>query len=105
MFQRVPILYPLLPIHFFLMHLRVAHFAISFFSYNCSYNCPLFCTFLHSQKTQTPCFQSFPHSGSKNTGGGGTPLSGARPFRGDCHAPNQSPVTNHQSPLWPSVPL
>jgi len=35
----------------------------------------------------------------------GTPLSGVQPFRGDCHAPNQSPVTSHQSPLWPSVPL
>ena len=56
-------------------------------------------------KNATPCFQLFPHSGSKNTGGGGTPLSGVQPLRGDCHAPNQSPVTSHQSPLWPSVPL
>jgi len=70
-----------------------------------SYHCALFCTSLHSQKTQPPCFQSIPHSASKNTRGGGTPVSRARPFRGDYHPPNQSPVTNHQSPLWPSVPL
>src|SRR6267378_3097367 len=34
------------------------------------YHCALFCTFLHSQKTQPPCFQSFPHSSPKNTGWG-----------------------------------
>ena len=33
-----------------------------------SYHCTLFCTFLHSQKTQPPCFQSFPHSAPRNTG-------------------------------------
>ena len=86
-----------------------------------SYHCALFCTFLHSQKTQPPCFQSFPHSASKNTRGGGTPVSCARPFRGDYHPPNQSPacpdlvgVTSHQpapsisgSPalVLPSVPV
>src|SRR6267378_3518610 len=60
---------------------------------------------------QPPCFQSFPHSSPKNTRWG-YPVSCARPFRGDDHAPNQSPacpdlvgVTNHHSPLWPSAPL
>jgi len=71
-----------------------------------SYPWALFCIFLHSQRTQPPCFQLSPHSGSKKKHRGwGTPLSSARPFRGDCHAPNQSPVTSHQSPLWPSAPL
>ena len=63
-----------------------------------SYHCALFCTFLHSQKTQPPSFQSFPHSASKNTGVG-YPASHARPFRGDYRAPNQSPVTSHESPV------
>ena len=92
--------YLLLSTPFFLMHLRVAHFSSPFFSYPCA----LFCAFLHLQKTQPPCFQSFPHSASKNTGVG-YPASHARPFRGDYRAPNQSPVTSHQSPLWPSAPL
>jgi hypothetical protein len=83
--------YLLLSTPFFLMHLRVAHFSSPFFSYPCA----LFCAFLHSQKTQPPCFQSIPHSSSKNTGGGGYPVSPARPSRGNCHAPNQSPVTSH----------
>src|SRR6267378_4425748 len=61
-----------------------------------SYPWALFCIFLHSQRTQPPCFQLSPHSGSKKKHRGwGTPLSSARPFRGDCHAPNQSPVTSH----------
>ncbi len=38
----------------------------SFFSHSCS----LFCAFLHLSKTQLLCFQSFPHSLRKNTGGG-----------------------------------
>src|ERR1700687_3474244 len=35
-----------------------------------AYHCALFCSFLHSQKKQPPCFQPFPHSSPKNTGGG-----------------------------------
>src|SRR5882762_820202 len=38
----------------------------SFFSHSCA----LFCAFLHLSKTQLLCFQSFPHSLGKNTGGG-----------------------------------
>src|SRR5467141_1863817 len=38
----------------------------SFFSHACA----LFCAFLHLSKTQLLCFQSFPHSLHKNTGGG-----------------------------------
>jgi len=40
-----------------------------------SYPWALFCIFLHSQRTQPPCFQLSPHSGSKkkNTGGGVPP--------------------------------
>ena len=38
----------------------------SFFSHSCA----LFCAFLHLSKTQLLCFQSFPHSLRKNTGGG-----------------------------------
>ena len=84
------------------------HHSLSLFL---SHSSTLSCTFLHSQKTQTPSFQSFPHSASKNRGGG-CPVSRARPFRGDYHAPNKSPacpdlvgVTNHQSPPWLSAPL
>src|SRR6267143_5363507 len=33
-----------------------------------SHHCPLFCTFLHSRKTQPYCFQSFPHSLGKTPG-------------------------------------
>src|SRR6267378_2605577 len=45
-----------------------------------SHSSTLFCTFLHSQKTQPPCFQSFPHSASKNTTTRGipTPLRGPK---------------------------
>jgi hypothetical protein len=32
-----------------------------------SYSCALFCTFLHSPKTQLVSFQAIPHSASKNT--------------------------------------
>src|SRR6266481_4276165 len=49
---------------------------------------------LHSQKTLPPCFQSFPHSASKNRGGE-CPVSRARPLRADRHARNQSRVTSH----------
>src|SRR5229473_1947809 len=38
----------------------------------------LFCTFLHSRKTQLSCFQSFPHSLRKTTRGGVPPKSPAR---------------------------
>jgi len=76
-------------IHFFIMHLRVAILqALSF--HTIAHSFVLFCT---HKKTQPPCFQSFPHSASKNRGGG-CPVSSAQPFRGDCHAPNQSPVTS-----------
>src|SRR5467141_707054 len=36
-------------------------------------SCALLYAFLHAQKKQPPCFQSFPHSASKNTTGGSTP--------------------------------
>jgi hypothetical protein len=35
-----------------------------------SYSCALFCTFLHSRKTQPFSFQPIPHSASKNRGCG-----------------------------------
>src|SRR5712692_1137591 len=38
----------------------------------------LFCTFLHSPKTQLFSFQSFPHSLQKTPGGGGTPTPSSR---------------------------
>src|SRR5229473_3506490 len=37
-----------------------------------SYPCALFCTFLHSRKSQPVCFHDIPHSSSKNTRGWGT---------------------------------
>src|SRR5260370_1443600 len=38
-----------------------------------SHSCALFCTFLHSSKTQLFCFQAIPHSLPKTTRGGDTP--------------------------------
>jgi len=83
-----------------------------------SYHCALFCTFLHSQKTQPPCFQSFPHSSPKNTRGGGVYCTPSRPLpifscslsrpqrfdRGPQHCRKeqvfrQSRVTSHESPV------
>src|ERR1700694_1078375 len=83
-----------------------------------SYYCALFCTFLHSQKTQPPCFQSFPHSSPKNTRGGGVYCTPSRPLpifscslsrpqrfdRGPQHCRKeqvfrQSRVTSHESPV------
>jgi hypothetical protein len=67
-----------------------------------SYHCALFCTFLHSQKTQLPCFQSFPHSASKNTGVGVPrfPRSTVqrRLSRSQPVTSHESRVTSHQSP-------
>jgi hypothetical protein len=60
-----------------------------------SNQCALFCTFLHSQKTQLPCFQPFPHSASKKNRGGGTPVSRARPVQ--RRLSRSQPVTSHQS--------
>jgi len=42
-------------------HSSLATYSSSFFSNSCA----LFCAFLHPQKTQPPCLQSFPHSASK----------------------------------------
>jgi uncharacterized protein YceH (UPF0502 family) len=58
------------------------HYASSFFLFPCA----LFCTFLHSPKTQPFCFQAIPHSLAKTRGVG----------VGSCF--HQSPVTIHQSP-------
>src|ERR1700687_5315562 len=63
-------------------------------------------------KKTTPLFSIVSALFAKKHRGWGTPVSRARPFRRDYHAPNQSPacpdlvgVTNHQSPPWPSAPL
>ena len=62
-----------------------------------SHHCALFCTFLHSQKTQPPCFQSFPHSSPKNTGGGGTSLPALDRSEGTItlRTSHQSRITSH----------
>src|ERR1700687_175451 len=62
-----------------------------------SYPCELFCTFLHSQKTQPPCFQSFPHSASKNTRGWGYPRFPRSTVQTRLSRSEQ--VTSHESPV------
>ncbi len=65
-----------------------------------SESCALRCTFLHLRKTQPICFQSFPHSASKNTtdGGGGThPLLFHLQLSTSFH---ESRDTDHDSRHW-----
>jgi len=76
---------------------HLPRYSNSFFSSSCA----LFCTFLQSQKEQPPCFQSFPHSASKNTPPGVTSVkpNAFLSFR---------PVFSFSSlpfPYYPSYPL
>ena len=70
--------------------------------------CALFCTFLHSPKSQPFYFQAIPHSASKDTGVGGVGTSAIRKFlQCSCKfsavkvgnslrcTACQSPITNH----------
>jgi hypothetical protein len=61
-----------------------------------SYQCALFCTFLHSQKTQLPCFQSFPHSSPKTRGVGVPRFPRSTVQR---RLSRSQPVTSHESPV------
>jgi hypothetical protein len=73
-----------------------------------SYHCALFCAFLRSRKTQPPCFQSSPHFCVKKHPGGGYPRfprSTGSEATITLRTSHESPVTSHQSPLWPSAPL
>ncbi len=63
-----------------------------------SYPWALFCIFLHSQRTQPPCFQLSPHSGSKKkTPGVGYPLVQRSTIQ--RRLSRSEPVTSHESPV------
>src|SRR6266849_5159505 len=66
---------------------RATHHSPQYSSSFFSHSCALFCTFLHSTKTQLSSFQSLPHSLAK------TPRGGVPPF---CYHPASHPGRRHE---------